>query len=123
MIGTVMGAAVITATRRSVILSAEGSDDRLTFDCTNDEAASVAASPVSANAPAALRPSVLKNERRSTTFGVSSSSFCAAAFIFDPPPSDSDHERTQRQPLPRSNRRTENGRNQEQEVADDVGGG
>ena len=81
MIGTVIGAPAITATRKSVILSADGSDDRLTFDCTNEDAASAAASPVNAIAPAAPSPSVLKNDRRAIPAGASSSIFCTTGFI------------------------------------------
>src|SRR6476661_3252165 len=107
MIGTVIGAPAITATRKSVIFSAEGSDDRLTFDWTKEEAASAAAFPFSAIAPAAVRPSVLKNERRPAPLGDSSSSFCATAFILDPPQNESsDLQRNRRQPLPTSSRRT-----------------
>ena len=54
MIGHVIGALTTTATRRSVIFSADGSDARLTFDCTNAAAASACRrSPDSAMAPAA----------------------------------------------------------------------
>src|SRR5919109_1101157 len=72
MIGHVIGAPAITATRRSVIFSADGSDARLTLVCTSPAAASAAASPVNAIAPAALTPTVLKNDRRSTGAGASS---------------------------------------------------
>src|SRR6516164_8992702 len=65
--GHVKGAPVTTATRRSVILRADGSDARLTPAWTKVAAASAAAFPLSAMAPAAPRPSVLKNERRATT--------------------------------------------------------
>ena len=40
MIGQVIGAPTTTAKRRSVIFSADGSDERLTLDCTSAEAAS-----------------------------------------------------------------------------------
>src|SRR5258708_30147757 len=83
--GHVIGAPATTAVRRSVILSADGSDARLTPACTKLAAASAAASPVSAMAPAALRLSVLKNERRPTARGVSSSMVRRAVFMAGSP--------------------------------------
>src|SRR5690348_10677989 len=64
--GHVKGAPVTTATRRSVILRPDGSDARLTPAWTKLAAASAAALPFNVRAPAALRPTVLKNERRAT---------------------------------------------------------
>src|SRR2546430_6030941 len=81
MMGHVIGALTTTAKRRSVILSADGSDARFTLACTRFAAASAAASPVNAIAPAAPRPTVLKNERRSTPRGDASNSVRTARFI------------------------------------------
>src|SRR5690349_5250940 len=68
--GHVIGAFSITATRRSVILSAEGSDARFTLEATNAAAVSAFATPgrdrCTIVAPVAASPSVLKNDRRST---------------------------------------------------------
>src|SRR5687767_10692304 len=79
--GQVIGAPTTTATRRSVILSAEGSEARLTFAWTTFAAACAAASPPSAIAPAALIPSVLKKDRRPTAGGTSSSILRTAGFM------------------------------------------
>src|SRR5438067_3742516 len=79
--GHVIGAPTTTAVRRSVILRADGSDARLTPVCTKSAAASAAAFPVSAMAPTAPRPSVLKNDRRLTSRGVSSSMLRTAGFM------------------------------------------
>src|SRR5688500_17316589 len=83
--GHVMGAPATTATRRSVILRAEGSDTRLTLAWTKPAAASAAPSPVSASAPAVPRPSVLKKERRSAAGGGASSIVRTTGFIETPP--------------------------------------
>src|SRR3954447_8542342 len=69
MIGQVIGALTTTATRTSVIFSADGSEARRTFDWTSEAAAAACASTDSsgtaAAAPAAT-PTNLKKPRRST---------------------------------------------------------
>ena len=85
MMGTVKGAPVTTATRKSVIFSADGSDARLTFDCTKSAAVAAAASPVIAIAAPTPIPRRLQNDRRSTPGLLSSRSARMAGFMRSPP--------------------------------------
>src|SRR6478672_12659364 len=81
--GHVIGALTTTAIRRSVIFSAEGSDARLTLACTTLAAAAAAASPLSVNVAEAVKPKVLKKERRSTEAGAGSSILRTRGFMVD----------------------------------------
>jgi hypothetical protein len=62
MIGHVIGALATTATRRSVILSAEGSDARFTFDCTIAAFSAALASEARANVAAAAPPATVPTD-------------------------------------------------------------
>jgi hypothetical protein len=68
MIGHVMGAFSTTATLRSVIFSAEGSEARFTFDWTSAAAASASRVDVapSATTPPTAAPIDVKKPRRSS---------------------------------------------------------
>ena len=70
MSGHVIGAPTTTAKRRSVIFSADGSEERLTLDCTSAAAASALASgdsmKVAAVTAPVAAPTDLKKSRRSS---------------------------------------------------------